>query len=209
MKKCLSMIALLLAVVMIAMCCAACGDDKKTDDASGGSNNASIIGKWATTIDFDKLPSSALGQDGETVMTEEMLKSFEGVKVNMTISFNEDGTTLVSMAEESAKTVLEIVKKLMVEAMTPALIAQGVAEDQVEAYVQNAMSDINVNTLTGGQSGKYELDGSKLYIFDDKKDQNEYMEIEVSSSEIKVTNVVGDGKYVNSAMLPLTLTKVG
>ena len=200
MKKTLSIVALLLAVVMIALCCAACGDDKKSDS---GSSDASIVGSWKTEIDFDKYMNAAMGSAGEGMaqMMEGIKDSLSGLKMKMFITFNEDGTCVVSADEAD----VEAASSKILNAMTAMLQGMGLSEEQIAA----AASSFDLSALTKGQNRKYELDGNKVYMFDDEdpKNENEYVEVEISSSELKVVKAVGEDTSIPAELLPIVFTK--
>ena len=193
MKKTLSVVALLLAVVMIAMCCVACGEEKE----------ATIIGKWTTEIEFDKYMDAMPGMVAEAgEMGEALKEGLAGVSLKMLITFNEDGTFVLAGDKDSAEAASDKIKT----ALTSALGAMGLSEEMISLVAYQ----FDISSMVDGQKGKYEIDGSKLYLYteDEPKDDSKYLEFELSSSELKVTKVVGEVESVPEKLLPLVLTKV-
>lgn len=194
MKKTLSVVALLLAVVMIAMCCVACGDDK----------DAAVVGKWTTEIEFDKYMDSMPGMGEEAGEMGDVLKeTLSGVTVKLYVTLNEDGTALISADKDSAEAASDKIKN----ALTSALAAMGMPQEMIDSTA----SMFDISSMVDGQKGKYEVDGNKLYVYeeDGQKDDSRYLEFEVSSSELKITKVVGVDEQIPENLLPLVLTKVG
>ena len=198
MKKTLTAVSLLMAVVLVAMSCVACGGFGKKD----------LVGKWTASIDFDKLPTSSMGSsEEEKEMIAEMMESLKGVSVKLTITFKDDDTTELQIDKASAELLAEKMKGVMEQTMRSMLEAQGITGDMLESAVQASLAEFDASALSEPKKGKYDFADGKLYLFEETKDEKQYLEIEGSSSEIKVTKVVGESDYVNDAMLPFVLTK--
>lgn len=192
MKKGLSVVALLMAVVMIAMCCVACGGDKAT-----------VVGKWTTEFDFDKYLSSASSAgEGFEQMLDMMKEGLAGLKLKIYIEFKEDGSAELTADKDSSKNVAD----KMMETLSAVLVGMGMTEDQITAILAQMDPDSMMQDL----KAKYETDGNKLYLYQESegKKDDRYVEYEVTSSELKITKVVGDVDNIPAELLPLTLTKV-
>lgn len=196
MKKSLSIVSLLLAVIMIAMCCVGCGDSKKSEGNT-------IVGTWTTELDFDKLMSTMSGGAGAMQQMVEMMKdAFSGVKLKLNLTFNEDGTCVAAADKDSVEAASEKIRSGLVDTLS----AMGLPQDQVDTVLDS----IDLSSMVNGSTKKYETDGNKLYIYDDEtgKDEKNYVEYELSSSELKVTKISGEVEEIPEGILPLVLTRV-
>ena len=217
MRKRLSVTALILAVLMIALCCAACGGEK------------TIIGTWRYTVDFEeivraKTPLDTLSGD-ELTYAEKMLEIYKDVTGVVVMEFKEDGTYSISADQETMASALEDLKANLSDILPDliGILGQDMSEFEaqiqangytIEMYIDALFSQLDLNSLTENlsSSGRYRLDGDKLYTSDQDGtiDESHYLIIELSGSKLKITEAVGSDSgdsMLAGIYLPMELTR--
>lgn len=203
MKKLLSLLLVLLLTLSLAFMATACSSDSDKDDdddkkssTSQEKEEVSIIGKWVAEIDMAEIINESM----EAELGAELDKKFSDINVNVIMEFDKKEVEISMDAgdvEKSIKNQMPAVLKSLLEVMLEEsgtgmtvdqlLEAQGMTMDE---FIEETMSQMDFEEITSeldiSETSLYELDGKKLYTFEDEKDEDEYMEIELSSKKLVV-----------------------
>ena len=220
MKKLMKLLSLVLVLALVLSLAACSG------------KAASIVGKWSTTMDMDKLLESESAADkddeeGMGALLEMFGGMFKGVSLKMNLELKEDGTYEMSSDEESVKAAAAAMKENMKTAL-PGILAgvYGCSEDELEAKLaengsslEEAMAQMgdmfDADSMAeefGGdnnEKGTYTYEDGKLTLKSDDAEENDSMVwvVELSATELKVTDIEGQEDDGYKAMLPLVFTK--
>lgn len=144
-----------------------------------GTATESIIGTWASTVDFTEMLKESIAADPTTAQ----YFSFSGFALDLTMSFDAEGVCTLTVDEESAKKAMETIAQEMLDGMLKMvdelLKQQGVdmtAEDYLAATGMS-MEDLRAQLSAEldmedmidelSQQSKYAIKDGKLYISDD------------------------------------------
>lgn len=203
MKKLLSLLLVLLLTLSLAFMATACSSDSDKDDdddkkssTSQEKEEVSIIGKWVAEIDM----ADIINESMEAELGSELDKKFSDINVNVIMEFDKKEVEISMDAgdvEKAIKNQMPDILKSLLEVMLEKsgtgmtvdqlLEAQGMTMDE---FIEETMSQMDFEEITGeldvSETSLYELDGKKLYTFEEEKDEEEYMEIELSSKKLVV-----------------------
>lgn len=217
MKNVKRLLALLMALVMLFAFCA-CDNDKDDDkkESKGEKLTAEELeGDWEMQLDYNALFNS--GVMGEVPEIFEMIDMDTDLTVELDVHFD-DGEMEIDPAgmADFMENYLEAVMEWMAEgdnvyeliAMSSdgqftadeykdACEEEGVSKSQLLNMMEEQMPD--AEDIAGEMDAKilcYELDGNKLYTWeeDDEKDEEHYFRFTYSDEVITVTKVVDDGE---------------
>ena len=204
MKKQLSLILCL--VMLISLVFTGCGA-------------TTIVGVWKGTIDMtDMLTEQISGADES--MAEYF--SFDGIALDVNMTFNEDGTCSMAFNEEDVQKMMEKLIEQMLPVMSAMIedlsgmsfadfltISELTEEEFNTSLKEEIMNSFDVSELN--TQGNYKAEDGKLYITDDLDEQvdenttcNPY-----TLSGNTLTIEAGEGEEDFEFMFPLTLKKVG
>lgn len=203
MKKLLSLLLVLLLTLSLAFMATACSSDSDKDDdddkkssTSQEKEEVSIIGKWVAEIDM----ADIINESMEAELGAELDKKFSDINVNVIMEFDKKEVEISMDAgdvEKAIKNQMPAVLKSLLEVMLEES-GTGMTVDQLLAaqnmtmddFIEQTMAQMDFEEITGeldvSETSLYELDGKKLYTFEDEKDEDEYMEIELSSKKLVV-----------------------
>lgn len=213
MKKLLSLLLVLLLTLSLAFMATACSSDSDKDDDDDDKKSStsqkkddeedededeevSIVGKWEAELDVADMVNAAM----EDELGAELGKTFSNLPVTLTMEFDKKEVEITMSAdglEDKIKKQMPNVLKAVLETMLEEsgmdmsidefLEAQGMDMDE---FIEEAMSEMDMSEITDSFNNSttysYELDGKKLYTFEDEKDEDEYMEIKLSSKKFVV-----------------------
>ena len=198
MKK---LIAILL-VLSALLCLCACGGNK------------AIVGKWTSDIDLSKAYKSELGEMAEKISSK--------VFLSLNFDLNKDGTFTLSFDKE--KTVASVNE--FVDEMIPVLIdvaceQTGITREELEkelngqdleALMRESMGNPAEEILgeldaLGEKSGKYKVDGNKLYMStdDEEFDEDDYVEIELNGNTFSIVGFSDESAFGDDIPFELPL----
>lgn len=208
MKKLLSLLLVLVLTLSLAFMATACSssdddddddDDKKTStsqkaDDEEEEDEVTIVGKWEAELDMADLINDML----EDEMGAELDKKFKNLDVTIVMEFDKDEVELSMEATGIEKAIKKQMPDILTAVYTAMLEEQGMdmtvdelleSQDMtMDELVEEAMSEMDFDeiesSLNDFETSKYELDGDKLYTFDDEKDEDEYVEIKLTSKKL-------------------------
>lgn len=188
MKKMMKLLSLVLVLALV-LSLAACS----------GTKTATIVGKWSTTMDMEKMMEKAAegGEDDLGGMMEAFGSIFKGVVFKINLEFNEDGTFVMSTDEDSMKAAAELLVSNAKEALGE------LAESMDVSDLTNEFGgDMN-------EKGTYTYEDGKLTLKGEEDAENDAMVwvVELTATELKVTDIEGEEDDSYKAMLPLVFTK--
>jgi hypothetical protein len=203
MKKLLSLLLVLLLTLSLAFMATACSSDSDKDDdddkkpsTSQEKEEVSIIGKWVAEIDM----ADIINESMEAELGSELDKKFSDINVNVIMEFDKKEFEISMDAgdvEKAIKNQMPDILKSLLEVMLEKS-GTGMTVDQLLAaqnmtmddFIEQTMAQMDFEEITGeldvSETSLYELDGKKLYTFEEEKDEDEYMEIELSSKKLVV-----------------------
>jgi hypothetical protein len=203
MKKLLSLLLVLLLTLSLAFMATACSSDSDKDDdddkkpsTSQEKEEVSIIGKWVAEIDM----ADIINESMEAELGSELDKKFSDINVNVIMEFDKKEYEISMDAgdvEKAVKNQMPDILKSLLEVMLEKS-GTGMTVDQLLAaqnmtmddFIEQTMAQMDFEEITGeldvSETSLYELDGKKLYTFEEEKDEDEYMEIELSSKKLVV-----------------------
>lgn len=242
MKKFAKLMALLLALVLVLSLVACKKADNKTNQvaAPGGTNaqngdndistppvqEATVEGKWAYTMDAERLISIAAEQEGASDEELDMVRQLIGdTEIRMYLELNADGTLRFAMDPESAQAMAEnMVQNLpqlmaamygvSMEELESMLAEQGMTMEQFTDMMRDEINPEDMMSDIEDVNGIYKVEGDKLYVANegDEFDENNYLVFTLSGNTLIVTDIVGvegeDSAEAMKQMLPLTFTRV-
>ena len=209
MKKLLSLLLVLMLTLSLAFMATACSpsdddeddDDNKTstsqkkdEDEDEDEDEVSIIGKWEAELDMADLINEMM----EDEMGVELDKKFKNLDVTIVMEFDKkevelsmEATGLEKAIKKQMPDVLTAVLETMLEEQDLDMTLDELLESQnttLDDLVNETLEDMNFDELEGSlndfETSKYELDGDKLYTFDDEIDEDEYVEIKLTSKKL-------------------------
>ncbi len=190
MKKTLSIILIIALSLSLSALFAGCEEDKQAGVSStetvSGEGDISPIPEFETP-EFEK-PSAPTIKNPivGTWVGDYDLSELMGTeaKIKMTFEFNENNTYRISVEEKDMKDFCEKILQATAE-------MAGVTVDEILAQAEMSLDDYVVETMESmkdelSKTGKYKLDGDKLYINIDGSDNFEEAPatIEISDSSI-------------------------
>ncbi len=218
-------LAIVLTVAMMICALAGCGGKKKSDAEL-------IVGKWSTTIDFEKVLQETLASDDSE--EAEIFKGldFSGIKMDMTFNFGEDGAYTTEVDKESGEAAVKKVMSQLAPAMKEILRktlseSYGVSADEITDDMLDGMlallgadswedlGELLMEGMTAEEifqdanlKGRYLVKDGKLYLSDGDKDPalEEGQRFEVNDKTLKLTL---SGSDVPEFMKELILKRVG
>ena len=218
MKKLTQLLALALALCLV-LSLTACG--------------SGIAGTWKYEMDLAKMMEAAAGDEdlSESLggMADTLKTLYDGLSMKLVLDLKPDKTFTFGFDKESAKAAAEGMLAKLGDVL-PAMIAEsmGVSLEELNEQLEEAGMTMDalislsigaldvddlVDQFTGeNMEGTYRYEDGKLYLTekDAEEDPNSYLVVEVSGSELRVTDVSSneDGSYDNyKALLPLVFTK--
>ena len=188
MKKVLSVIITAAVVLSALVVLASCG---------GGT----IVGKWKTSVDYDKL-----SEEGGGDMLAALGVDLSGKKIDMFLDFKDDGTCNASIDEEQMKSIM----KDMYKAMLPSIIAMaGVSEEEYYAQIGVDNADAAIEKMLEEDGGSDDFAKSANYTYENGKltiDSFEY-KVELNGDKLVFTDGPAEGDFITSTVLPLTFER--
>lgn len=223
MKK---MISIILMAVMCVSFVASCGEDK-------GLTAEKIEGTWEFDMSLSEFTALS-GEESEEALSEifgvpldfsdavfkaEMTFNADGScqmgisNENMLSAFKEIFSDFASAMEKDKSIVCRILSAGLEEEMTEEELdeyfsAQGMTYEDYVSYMKSIYEDEEmISALVGSSAGealensKYTIDGNRIYLNEDK---TEYIEVEYSETQMKVTgydenNAIMNGKVLKKA----------
>lgn len=193
MKKVLSLTIAAVILLAAALSFASCGGAK------------GIVGKWKTTIDFEKV-MSASGSEAAALFDKSLL---EGKTVDLSVEFADDGKYTVDFDKAQVKDIMLSVMEPMLTSVAEAygmslddvLKAQGVSS--IEEMVDAQMSGEDGED-TYHKTGEYKYEEGKLTL------ENSEVKLELSGDTLKFTEIIKsdeDDAMLSDALLPLVFTR--
>ena len=193
MKKFAKILSLVLVLALVLSLCA-CGEKK-----DGEKKEVTIVGKWSTTMDMDKMMAAA-SEESDREMSEfvELIMAlYKGVSLKLNLTLNEDGTYVMAVDEASMNAAIETMSNNIKTAFPEYAEFMDVSEMAEE--------------MGEDEKGTYRYEDGKLYMTpeDEEEDTSKYWVVELSASELKITDIVGEDDDDESykALLPLIFTK--
>lgn len=215
MKKITKILALVLALALV-FSLTACG-------------KTTIVGNWKYNLDFMKL-MEASGQisdtegDGEDAaymktLVDAMKKLYEGLNMVIVLDLKEDNTFTMGTDEASMKAAGEKIKERAPEVL-PEVLKAMFGEEQLNAMMESEgktiedyaaqfaeqfdVSDMEMDAV----KGTYTYEEGKL-VLTAEDGESTTMKVELSSSELKVTDIEGGEDMAESfkAILPMVFSK--
>lgn len=208
MKK---LLALLMSMIMLfALCSCSDGGDKK-----GSSDSADALeGDWEATLNFEAL--TALMGDDEDLAAFAVLDGLEIGECVLDVTFKDGKMTLYAAGildwyEDILENMLawiaegDNVYQLMVDDTMTADEAKEYFDNMGydrDALVDMMTADMDVDAMLEELEDEledevscYELDGNKLYFWDEdeENDEENYFQIDLDDDSFTVTTVVNDG----------------
>lgn len=225
MKRTLALVLCLAMMFSCMMVLTAC--DKGGKQMQEEQKPATIVGDWEGNINFGGMIEEMMLDAGDD-MPEEVRDAidFSKLKITMMISFDENGGYKTTVDEDSVNemvdALLEMLSKAMKVVVEEMLEAQGVTLDEYmsqmgmtwdelmeEAFPREDLIDeMNISDMS--ETGKYKIDGNKIY-FDDEEE--EYTEFVLTSEKLSFTKVVSeeledeDAQEILESLLPLEFTR--
>ena len=211
MKKLLSVV-LALILVLSACVLAGCGAD-------------SVVGKWQCTVDItDAIKEGLKAEEGS-----DLADTLKGAKLEaiFNFEFKENGEFSMILDEDAfiesfngLRDVLADYLKGFLSTMLgetglsieEALEQQGYTFDEfVDETLESAVDTMKESMEDVSKSGRYKVDGNKLYLAedDDDFDDDEYVEFEFVDGNLKFNKIVSDDDDLESMeeTLPWTLIR--
>ena len=203
MKK---LLAILLTLAML-LGLAACG-------SSGSAAKPTIVGTWKGSMDMGAVLEMALQMEID-----------EPISCSIIYTFKEDGTTSVSVDEDSLADMMEALTDVVIgmvgemfgeefdfEAM---LEAEGMTEEE---FREQIMASVNVEEMLGdmgAEKGYYKYEDGKLYTAATKEDLENLEElpcihVTLKSNTLTFTDIEQDGESaaeIMPDMFPMVFTK--
>ncbi len=206
MKKTLSVLAALLLAAAMLLTMAACGSTGGGEEESKKEKTPEelIVGKWETSKDF----GAFLGDTLASGFGEESSEYFKDLKLDLpfTFEFDEDGTAALTIDEKRFEKSLDEMKgqlkkglEQMLRDMAEAndadlndLVTQN-GYDTLDDFLDEALSELSIDEVMSSFddteiSGKYELDGNKLFVISEgeERDDEDYLIFELDEDELKI-----------------------
>ncbi len=208
MKKLLSLLLVLVLTLSLAFMATACSssdddddddDDKpsvsqKKDDDDEDEDEVTIEGKWEAELDL----ADFINEMMEDEMGVELDKKFKNLNVTVVMEFDKDevelsmeATGIEKAIKKQMPDVLTAVLETMLEEQDLDMTLDELLESQgtsIDELVEESLEDMDFDDLEGSldefETSSYELDGDKLYLFDDEKDEDDYVEIKLTSKKL-------------------------
>lgn len=184
----------------------------------------SIIGTWASTVDFTEMLKASMAADP----TVAEFFSFSSFVLDITITFDAEGVCTLTIDEESAKVALETIAQEMLDGMLKMidelLKQQGVdmtAEDYLAAtgmsmddLREQLSAELDVEDMIDelSQENTYEIRDGKLYIADADGNMTEEDASSFTLADGVLTIEASEEAAEEEAaayMFPLVLNRVG
>ena len=203
MKTGKNMIAIVLCVAMLAAL-----------TACNGAQAEGIVGKWEASLDMKEMMEQNM--DGMTL---------DAFTIVMRFQFNQDGTYVVEMDQNSVKQAMNGLKAPMEKLFEEQAKELGMSLDEFKkAYEESmgvsfdAMFDSLINELLDSEEFAFKNEGcykeadGKLYFSDDKSEpadeDDDYVTYELKGSELRLTGVPeGDSYMFADAMFPMVFKR--
>ena len=203
MKK---LFAVLLTLVML-LGLAACG-------SSGSAAKPTIVGTWKGSMDMGAVLEMALQMEID-----------EPISCSMTYTFKEDGTTSVSVDEDSLADMMEALTDVVIGMMgemfgeefdfEAMLEEEGMTEEE---FREQIMASMNLEDMMGNMSvenGYYKYEDGKLYNATEKEDLENLEElpcihVTLKGNTMTFTDIEQDGESaaeIMPDMFPMVFTK--
>ena len=203
MKK---LLAILLTLAML-LGLAACG-------SSGSAAKPTIVGTWKGSMDMGAVLEMALQMEID-----------EPISCSMIYTFKEDGTTSVSVDEDSLADMMEALTDVVIGMMgemfgeefdfEAMLEEEGMTEEE---FREQIMASMNLEDMMGNMSvenGYYKYEDGKLYTAATKEDLENLEElpcihVTLKSNTLTFTDIEKDGESAAEIMpglFPLVFTK--
>ncbi len=209
MKKLLSLLLVLLLTLTLAFMATACSsdsDDKDDDDDKKSSTSqkkdddedeeVSIIGKWEAEVDM----ADFINESMEDELGTELDKKFSNINIKLTMEFDKEEVELSMDAGDIEKSIKNQMPDVLKAALEVILEESGLgmtvdelleAQDMtMDEFIEETMSQMDFEEITSeldiSESSLYELDGDKLYTFDDEKDEDEFMTIKLTAKKLVI-----------------------
>lgn len=226
MKELLSKLTVGFLILCLTLTLAACGDSGNEgtdgDDNEPASSQSSgepaaeatIIGTWNGTMDMTEAMKAGIGEGSDA-----MVENLEFL-VDVTFTFNNDGTYTMSMDREMLKKVYsDLMKASLTASLEASLEGTGMTVDDYLAQTGVTLDELMtqyfdidelVDAAETEETGIYKFEDGKLYTAAEGEeiDESTYTVCELAASTLKMTEAVGEGaEEANASMFPLTLTK--
>lgn len=196
-------------VVLAVVLCVACF----ALTACSKSDDQKLIGTWETKVD---ITSTMMGDESDQ---EAVAKYYpNGLTVSFGFTFKADKTMTMAITDDS----IEAFKNTMIEGMKlqmADMLGDSATEflsemgyDSLDAYVEESASemfDVSEMKAETAKSGKYEVKDGKLFLYEDKIDENDYAKYEfVNDNEFKILEMTSKDDSEIPFEFPMTLKKV-
>lgn len=234
MKKTLTILTALLLAVAMLFAMTACGStgDQEEETKKEKTPEELIVGEWEASKDFGEL----LGESFIEGFGEEGSEYFKDLKFDLpfTFEFDEDGTAALTINEKKFEKSFEEMKKQLkkgFEQMLRDMAEENDADlndlvtqngyDTLDEFLDEALSELSIDEAMSNFddteiSGKYELDGNKLFIIADgeERDDEDYLVFELDDDELRIEmtdeqleDLSDDDEALCDAMFPMEFTR--
>ncbi len=230
-KRLLSLLLALVMVISLVAMMSGCSKEDEDSDDEGSSNvddkknddqkqdSTSLVGVWEGEVDMTDLINQEFAADP----TMAKYLKVDRFAVILRFSFEEDGSFVMSVDEESVKKAFEDMKDPLATGLLnylEALIkengidmsvddllkAQGTTKEEM---IDEIMKEMDYKEMVEDTrwEGKWELDGNKLYTYERARDDDEYDEITLTADKLVLEKNHGGNENMPFDFYPLTLTK--
>ncbi len=235
MKKTLSVLAALLLAAAMLLTMAACGstgDQEEEESKKEKTPEELIVGEWETSKDF----GAFLGDTLASGFGDESGEYFKNLKLDLpfTFKFDEDGTAALTINEKKFEKSLDEMKKQLKKGLEQMLRDMAEANDAdlddlvtqngfdtLDDFLDEALTELSIDEVMSSFddteiSGKYELDGSKLFVVSDgeERDDEDYLVFELDGDELKIdmtdeqrADLSDDEAAIFDVMFPMEFTR--
>ena len=205
MKK---LFAVLLTLAML-LGLAACGS------SGNGGGEVTIVGTWEGTMDMGAMMGMLMQMDIE-----------EPISLDMTFTFNEDGTYAVNMDEDSLNSAMDTLVDVVIDLLIEMYESQGVDINEMLAaegmtmddFTQEIMGSMDLEEMMGETetTGYYKYEDGKFYTAEDKEDLEGDLEalectlVTLTSTTLTFTDIEQDGEKMSELMpdmFPMVFTR--
>lgn len=186
---------------------------------SGCGGGTSIVGAWKGSVEVADMLNEMI--TGEDASMEEYI-DFKDLKLDLTMTFKEDGTCSIVFDEASVEAMMEDLVDQMIPALT-AMVEElsGMSLDALlelsgmtqEEWIDSMMAefDAGMDMTEMNTEANYKVVGNKLYISESLEDPvgDNTSENPFTLEGNTLTIEAGEADDEYAFMFPLTLTKVG
>lgn len=183
----------------------------------GCAKKSAVLGQWKATVEMaDQIKQIIQSEDEESFLEGFELDSFA---MELNAEFKEDGTYSIASDPASVENAMQSLKGALKEPIRKYyeslgwdVDAYGIDLDQVvDQIFEEASDDQFMEEMSF--SGKYRLDGDKLYLSDSvdtAPDESSYAVLEIKDGTMSITDITGMDEEDEELrqVLPLVFTRV-